>query len=87
MNNSYTRTERAHLEAVKLLPCSLCDAAGPSSAHHVRQSIAYSVVALCHDCHQGAKNGWHGQRALWKVYRMDEWDALIITFRRLLEGV
>lgn len=84
MNKSYTRAERAHLEAVKSLACSVCDAPGPSAAHHVRQDNPYTVVALCQDCHQGAHNGWHGRRAIWKVKKMDELDALVTTFKRLL---
>lgn len=86
MNQSYTKSEHAHVEDVRSLPCSVCDASGPSAAHHIRQDDAYSCVALCQDCHQGPHNGIHGRRAIWKVKRMDEMDALIITFRRLLYG-
>lgn len=85
MNQSYDSAERAHVGRVKELPCSVCNAPPPSAAHHVKQSNPYSVVALCSDCHQGSLNGWHGQRAIWRVYRLDEIDALTITFKRLLE--
>ena len=85
MNQTYSRAERAHVEMVKRLPCSVCDTPGPGHAHHMKQSDAYSCIALCPDCHTG-RNGWHGLRAMWKVKRMDEVDALIITFRRLLNG-
>lgn len=84
MNQSYTKAERAHIEAVKNLPCSVCDAPAPSSAHHIKQKNPYLCVALCHDCHQGAHNGIHGRKSIWMVYRMDEYDALAITLRRLL---
>ena len=31
-----TITEAAHVEHVKGLPCSVCDAEGPSDAHHIK---------------------------------------------------
>jgi hypothetical protein len=83
MNQQYTKAEREHLERVKQLPCSVCDAPGPSDAHHVKQSSAYLTVALCKDCHQGPMNGWHGQRGMWRVLKMDELDALAVTIKRL----
>jgi hypothetical protein len=82
MNQSYSKHERAHLEAVKSLPCSLCDKEGPSFAHHPRQNIAWLLIALCWDCHQGP-NGWHGNKSLWRIRKMDEWDALGVTIKRL----
>jgi len=85
MNQSYTKAERAHIEAVKKLPCSVCDAPGPSAAHHIKQSCAWTAVALCQDCHQGPKNGWHGQRAIWRVKKMEEIDALGVTIERLMK--
>lgn len=83
MNQIYSKSERAHIERVKSLPCSVCDALAPSQAHHIEQSLAYSCVALCQDCHQGTHNGWHGQRAIWRVKRMQELNALCITIERL----
>lgn len=85
MNQSYTKAERNHVEHVKQLPCSVCDKPGPSAAHHIRQSSAFIVVALCEDCHQGPHNGWHGRRAIWNVKKMDEIDALAVTIERLGE--
>lgn len=85
MNNKLTAAERRHLQRVKSLPCSVCNAPPPSSAHHVRQHSQYICVALCHDCHQGAFNGIHGQRRMWAVKKMDELDALNVTIRRLIE--
>lgn len=32
MNNRLTARERAHIQKVKELPCSVCDAPGPSDA-------------------------------------------------------
>jgi hypothetical protein len=80
-----TADESEHMANVKALPCSLCDAPGPSSAHHIRQGIHYLTVALCHDCHQG-HNGWHGNKSLWRIRKMDEIDALAVTIRRLMTG-
>lgn len=84
MNNQLTAKERAHIQRVKELDCSVCDATGPSSAHHIEQGQQYTVVALCPDCHQGSFNGWHGQRRIWKVKKMTELDALNVTIKRLL---
>ncbi len=83
-SKAFTKAEAAHLESVKLLPCSVCDAAGPSDAHHIRQGQHFSCVALCKDCHQGSFNGIHGQRRMWLVRKMDEIDALAVTIQRLL---
>jgi len=83
MNGRYTAAEREHVARVKALPCSVCDQPGPSAAHHIRQGLHFAVVALCTDCHQGAHNGWHGRRALWRVKHMDELDALAVTVERL----
>jgi hypothetical protein len=86
MNNNPTAKERVHLARVKELPCSLCDAPGPSDAHHVKQHRQYTCVALCKDCHQGATMGWHGQRRMWALKKMEEIDALNITIKRLMES-
>lgn len=83
MNQTYTKAERSYVETVKGLPCSVCDAAGPSEAHHIDQSLAYSCVALCPDCHRGSHNGWHERRAIWRVKKMDELHALCVTIKRL----
>jgi hypothetical protein len=86
MNNSPTAKERKHLARVKELACSVCDASGPSDAHHVKQHRQYTCVALCKDCHQGSVMGWHGQKRMWSLKKMDEIDALNITIARLLES-
>lgn len=80
-----TVAERQHIEAVKLLPCSVCDERGPSDAHHIKQERHFTVVALCKSCHQGALMGLHGQRRAWAVRKMDETDALNVTIKRLME--
>lgn len=85
MNNKLTAAERKHLARVKSLPCSVCNAPPPSSAHHINQGQQYTTVALCYDCHQGSLMGWHGQKRAWAIRKMDELDALNETIRRLLE--
>lgn len=80
---SHTALESAHIDMVKRLLCSVCDAPGPSDAHHINQDQHFTVVALCKDCHQGSHNGWHGRRAMWNIRKLDELGALNITLRRL----
>ena len=84
MNNKLSNRERSHLERVKSLPCSVCDEPGPSDAHHIEQSLQYTCIALCKECHQGPKMGWHGQRTAWKLKKMLEIDALNVTIERLV---
>ena len=84
MNNTLTAKEKAYVGLVKELPCSVCDAPPPSDAHHVKQHRQYTVVALCKDCHQGSFNGWHGQRRMWSIMKMDEQDALNVTIERVV---
>jgi len=74
---------RQHIGRVKELDCSVCDAPGPSDAHHIEQGSHFTTVALCKDCHQGSSNGWHGRRTLWKIKKMGELDALNVTISRL----
>lgn len=82
---SPTVAERAHKARVKELPCSVCDTPGPSSAHHIDQNCEWTLVALCYGCHQG-RNGLHGgTRAIWKIKKMNEVDALGVTIMRLMK--
>jgi hypothetical protein len=85
VNNKLTAKQREHVGRVKELPCSVCDAPPPSDAHHIKQHRQFTVVALCKDCHQGAVMGWHGQKRMWAIKKMDELDALNITIERLME--
>jgi hypothetical protein len=86
VNNTLTKDERRHLARVKELPCSVCDAPGPSEAHHVRQHRQYTCVALCAECHRGSLMGWHGQKRAWSIKKMDELDALNTTIARLVSA-
>ena len=83
MNNKLNPAERRHLAMVKVLPCSVCDALGPSEAHHMVQGLQYTCIALCPECHTGPRMGWHGQRFAWKIRKMEEIDALNVTIKRL----
>ena len=85
MLNKLNTREREHLARVKELPCSVCDANGPSEAHHMKQHRQYTCIALCESCHRGALMGLHGQRRAWAIHRMDEADALNVTIQRLME--
>lgn len=84
MNNRLTAKERQHLAKVKELPCSLCDASGPSEAHHMEQGLQYTAIALCPECHRGPVMGLHGQRRMWAIQKMSELDALNVTIQRLM---
>lgn len=86
MNGTYTASERRHVALVKELPCSVCGTAGPSDAHHVKQGLHYTVVALCKSCHQGAMMGWHGQKRAWTIAKMTEIDALNVTICNLVNA-
>lgn len=83
MNNKLTAAQRKHLGRVKELPCSVCDADGPSQAHHIKQGQQYTAVALCYECHQGPIMGWHSGKVAWRVRKMDELMALNVTIERL----
>lgn len=80
-----TPAESAHIARVKSLGCSVCDAEGPSDAHHIEQGNHWTAIALCFDCHRG-HNGWHGTKAFWKIRKLSELDALAVTIRRLHAG-
>lgn len=84
MNSKMNADERRHVALVKELPCSVCGAAGPSDAHHIKQGLHYTVVSLCKSCHQGSMMGWHGQKRAWAIAKMDELDALNNTIKLLV---
>lgn len=84
-SKAMTDAERKHVERVKMLPCSVCHAGPPSDAHHIKQGQHWTVVALCKDCHQGSRNGWHGERYMWAAVKNDELDALAVTIERLMK--
>jgi hypothetical protein len=79
-----TRAEKAHIERVKSLCCSVCNIPGPSEAHEVKQGQWFTSIALCPECHRSPVLGWHGQKRAWAVRKLDEIDALSVTIQRLL---
>jgi len=84
VNNKPTKREREHLAKIKEMACGVCDAAGPSDAHHIVQHEQYLCIPLCKDCHQGSFNGIHGQARIWSVYKKTEMSVLNETLRNLL---
>jgi hypothetical protein len=84
MNNKLNNKERLHLGRVKSLPCSVCGANAPSEAHHVKQGLQYTCIALCVDCHRNPILGLHGQKRMWAIQKMDEIDALNVTIKNLV---
>lgn len=87
MNNKLTAKQKAYIAMVKELPCSVCDTPGPSDAHHIEQNLQYCVVALCKDCHQNPKLGWHGEKRIWLIKKMVELDALNVTIERVCSAL
>ena len=83
MNGKLNAQEKAWVGLVKAQHCSVCGAEGPSDAHHIKQGHHYTVVALCKSCHQGSKMGWHGEKAAWRLAKMEETDALNETVRNV----
>ena len=78
-----TAAERRHVIRVKELPCSVCDVAGPSECHEIKQGQWFTSVALCPDCHRDSVMGIHGQKRAWSIRKMDEIDALAVTIEML----
>ena len=87
MNSKMNARERKWVGLVKEQPCSVCEAPGPSDAHHIKQGNHYTVVALCKSCHQGSMMGWHGQKRAWAIAKMDELDALNKTVQNVFQSL
>lgn len=79
-----TTAERAWVSSVKASPCIVCNAPGPSDAHEIRQGLWFTCIPLCRDCHTGSLNGWHGDRAIWHVKKLEELGALNAYLARRL---
>lgn len=84
MNNKLSPLERNYLALIKAMPCSVCNAPGPSDAHHIEQNLQYISIPLCRDCHQGSHNGIHGRKSMWKVMKKTEMSALNETIREII---
>lgn len=85
MNTNPTARERRHIARIKAMACIVCGQDGPSDAHHIDQSDAFSCLPLCKSCHTG-RNGIHGERHMWKLKKLDETKALARTLRALVEA-
>ena len=82
--------EQRHIELVKSQPCCLCGAYAPSDAHHIlegrikgRKSHDFCTIPLCKDCHQGERNGVHGQQFMLKIMKENELNLLGETIKKL----
>ena len=78
-----------YMARVRELPCFVCGKSAPSSAHHIRAGMGKSqkasdflTIPLCREHHQG-KSGIHGDRSAWYLRKLDEWDGVADTIRRL----
>lgn len=85
---------KRHVGRVKMLPCALCGAGAPSDAHHLlegriqgRRSSDFCTIPLCKDCHQGERNGVHGQQMMLKIMKKTELQLLAETIETLYGGV
>ena len=81
-----TAFERRHVEAVKELPCGVCDTQNISECHEIEQGLWFTSIPLCPDCHRGAHNGVHGQRRIWSVKKISEMSCLNETIKKLLDS-
>lgn len=90
-----TKAEKAHLDRVARLGCSLCRHLGygetPAQLHHIREGQGmgqrashYLVVPLCPEHHQG-QSGLHGlgTRGFEARYKLSELDLLALTIAAL----
>lgn len=82
MNSKLTQRERDYLGRIKELPCGVCEASAPSEAHHIEQGKTYLCIPLCKSCHTG-KLGWHGEKVAWRIRKLNEFDVLNETIRKL----
>jgi len=83
-----------HKDRVKSLPCCVCGHSGPSDAHHIlegrtpgRKNPDWLIIPLCKDCHQGSRNGIHGQRIMWNVMKKTETMCLNETLETLYGSI
>jgi hypothetical protein len=77
-----TAAESDHLRRVKESGCAVCGAGGFVEAHHMQQGCHWTTIGLCDHCHRGPQ-GWHGDKTLWRIYKMNEVEALNETLRRV----
>ena len=90
MSKANTKSEKAYMGMVAILPCSCCGQPGPSLVHHIREGQGMSqrannflTIPLCYECHQGPK-GIHGDKTLMRIYKVSELDMLAWTIEQIL---
>lgn len=83
-----TKAERLYMGRVAALSCAICDCEGVH-VHHIREGQGMAqrasnwlTVPLCPTCHQGP-HGVHGDKLLLRAQKLDEFDLLADTIRRL----
>ena len=83
--------DKRYLGWVAQQNCVLCGAVGVH-CHHIRegQGMAqrasdYLAIPLCPDCHMG-QQGAHGDKTLFRVYKVTELDLLARTIQLLYES-
>ena len=85
-----TAAERAHIQAVKSLPCSVCTHEGPSDAHHVfhdrysqKKASDFAVIPLCKDCHQNTLTSIHRNKKGWQTRHGPDWSYIPLVLEAL----
>ena len=79
-----TKLEQKHLDKLSVMSCVVCGSR-PVEIHELKQGQWYTSIPICASCHRCEHNGIHGQKVMWKLYRMDELDALNRTIKLLME--
>jgi hypothetical protein len=84
-----TAAAKRHMGRVSELPCCLCGV-GRVHVHHILQgrtpgvrSPDWLTIPVCDDCHQGERNGIHGQQVMLKVSKTTEHQLLNDTLEAL----
>lgn len=83
-SKNITAIDKKYFQMIKNMPCGVCGASAPSDAHHIEQGLHCLSIPLCKDCHQGSRNGIHGQRFIWKALKKDELSVLNDTIKKVI---
>ena len=79
MASSAREEAEAHMMEVKGLPCIVCSAPPPSSAHHCtgrgQARDDRMVIPLCYECHQGPQ-GYHARKRTWVARHGEDIDLV-----------
>ena len=81
---------RKHVEAVKSLPCVVCQAPPPSDAHHcicdrygTKKPCDCHTIPLCRVCHLDGPNAIHNGKESWVARYGKDYDYLEETRARV----